>query len=189
MSGHSKWANIKRAKGVNDAKRAKIFTKLSRAVTVAVKKGGGPDASANPVLRQAIDEARGANMPKENIERAIAKGSRGGPGLDLVELTVEGYGPGGVAFLVSSLTDNRNRTLAEVRTIFTRHGGSLGQPGSAAYIFAQNPDNPVFSITVESAAEAKKILEMVESLEDLDDVQAVLANFDIPDSILEQSAS
>lgn len=189
MSGHSKWANIKRTKGVNDAKRAKIFTKLTRAVTVAVRKGGSDDPNANSALRKAVDDARAANMPKDNIERAILKGGGGGEGLALEEVTVEGYGPSGVAFMLTALTDNRNRTLSEVRSVFTRWGGNIGQPGSSAYIFGADPENPSFTIPVDSKEEAEKVLSLVEALEDLDDVQKVYCNFEIPDEILSQLGS
>lgn len=189
MSGHSKWANIKRAKGANDAKRAKIFTKLSRAVSVAVRKGGGSDPADNPNLRKAIDDARAANMPKDNIERAIAKGGGGAGGPSLEEITLEGYGPSGVAYLVTVLSDNRNRTLSEVRNVFGKFGGNLGQPGSVTYIFGVSPENPSFTIPVNNLEDAKKVVALAEALEELDDVQKVYSNFDVPDEILSQLES
>ena len=187
MSGHSKWANIKRAKGANDVKRAKIFTKLSRAITVAARKGGNTDPEANPSLRKAIDDARSANVPKDNIERAVAKGVGGDNGQQMEEITLEAYGPLGVAILLNVLTDNRNRTLSEVRSVLTKYGGSLGNPGSAAYIFAADPENPSFTIPVEDVEASRKVLNLVNALEDLDDVQKIHSNFDIADEILEQA--
>jgi YebC/PmpR family DNA-binding regulatory protein len=134
MSGHSKWATIKRKKGAADAKRGKIFTKLIREIATAARLGGG-DADANPRLRLAVEKARAANMPKDNIERAIAKGTGTGEGAAFEEATYEGYGPGGTAILVEVLTDNRNRTVGEVRHVLTRAGGSLGDPGCVSYLF------------------------------------------------------
>jgi YebC/PmpR family DNA-binding regulatory protein len=135
MSGHSKWASIKHKKKAVDAKRGALFTKLSRAVTVAARDGGG-DPEGNPALALAIQKARDASMPKDNIERAIAKGTGADADADAFESVVyEGYGPGGVAILVEALTDNRNRTGSEVRHLFTKHGGNLGEPGSVAWIF------------------------------------------------------
>lgn len=178
MSGHSKWSTIKRDKGVNDAKRGQLFTKLARAITVAAGKGGG-DSETNVYLRRAIEEARAQNMPKDNIERAINRAGGGMGGRELEEITLEGYGPFGVAFMVLAVTDNRNRTLSEVRGVFSRFGGSLGQPGSAAYIFGPDPQNPSFTITLAEPEEAKKILSLVDCLRELLDVQKVYANFDV----------
>src|SRR5438067_13146730 len=133
MSGHSKWHSIKHKKAVVDARRGKLFTKLARAITVAAKEGGG-DAEGNPALALAVQKARDASMPKDNIERAIAKGTGEGADADALEAVMyEGYGPGGVAILVEALTENRNRTSAEVRHTFSKNGGSLGEPGPAAY--------------------------------------------------------
>jgi YebC/PmpR family DNA-binding regulatory protein len=135
MSGHSKWASIKHKKAAVDAKRGQLFTKLARAIQVAAREGG-PDPAGNAALATAIDKAREASMPKDNIERAIAKGSGAGADADSFEaITYEGYGPGGVAVLVDALTDNRNRTGSDVRHIFSKHGGSLGEPGSVAWVF------------------------------------------------------
>jgi YebC/PmpR family DNA-binding regulatory protein len=135
MSGHSKWASIKHKKAVVDARRGQQFTKLARAITVAAREGGG-DPDANASLANAIQKAREASMPKDNIERAIAKGAGTGADADNIETVVyEGYGPGGVAVLVEALTDNRNRTGADVRHLFSKHGGNLGEPGSVAYLF------------------------------------------------------
>src|SRR3954454_10051252 len=135
MSGHSKWASIKHKKAIVDSRRGKLFTKLARAITTAARDGGG-DIDGNPSLALAVQKAKDASMPKDNIERAIAKGTGEGADADALETVMyEGYGPGGVAMLVEALTDNRNRTGADVRHAFTKHGGSLGEPGSVAYLF------------------------------------------------------
>ncbi len=134
MSGHSKWSTIKHKKAAQDAKRGKIFTKLIKEITVAARLGGG-DPAANPRLRAAIEAAKAQNMPKNNIERAIKKGTGELEGVSYEEVTYEGYGPGGVAVLVETITDNRQRTVAEVRHIFAKRGGSMGEPGSVAWIF------------------------------------------------------
>ena len=134
MSGHSKWATIRHKKGAADAKRGKIFTKLIKEITVAARTGGG-DIEANPRLRQAVLKARSSNMPKDNIDRAIKKGTGDLEGADYVEIAYEGYGPGGVAILVDALTDNRNRTAADVRSIFSKGGGNLGESGCVSYLF------------------------------------------------------
>jgi YebC/PmpR family DNA-binding regulatory protein len=135
MSGHSKWSSIKHKKGAADAKRGKLFTKLARAITVAARDGGG-DPDGNAALATAIQKARDASMPKDNIQRAIDRGAGVGSDAEAIERVVfEGYGPGGAALLVEALTDNRNRTSAEVRHAFSKHDGSLGEPGSVAWIF------------------------------------------------------
>ena len=135
MAGHSKWAGIKHKKAIVDARRGKLFTKLARQITVAAREGGG-DVDGNPALGLAVQKARDASMPKDNIERAIAKGTGEGADTDAIETVVyEGYGPAGVALLVETMTDNRNRTGSEVRHAFAKHGGSLGEPGSVAYLF------------------------------------------------------
>ncbi|MFN3693874.1 MAG: YebC/PmpR family DNA-binding transcriptional regulator [Ignavibacterium sp.] len=134
MSGHSKWATIKRKKAALDAKKGKIFTKLIKEITIAARQGGG-DPAGNPRLRLAIDNAKAENMPAENIERAIKKATGELEGVTYHELTYEGYGPAGVAMLVEVATDNKNRTVAEVRHIFSKHGGSLGETGSVAWMF------------------------------------------------------
>ena len=135
MSGHSKWHSIKHKKAVVDARRGQQFTKLARAVTVAAREGGG-DPDGNPALALAIQKARDASMPKDNIERAIAKGTGEGVDADQIETVIyEAYGPGGVALLIDALTDNRNRTGADVRHILSKQGGNLGEPGSVAYLF------------------------------------------------------
>jgi len=134
MSGHSKWSTIKRKKGAADAKRGKIFTKLIRELSTAARIGGG-DPDTNPRLRLVVDKAKAANMPKDNIARAIAKGSGGGEGESYDECVYEGYGPGGVAILVEALTDNKNRTVGEIRHVLSKHGGNLGASGCVAYLF------------------------------------------------------
>jgi len=134
MSGHSKWSQIKRQKGVADAKRGQLFTKLAREISVAARQGGG-EPEANFRLRLVVQKARDHNMPLENIERAIKRGIGGTEGASLVEITCEGYGPGGMAILVQAMTDNRNRTLAEIRNLFTRSGASLGESGCVSWIF------------------------------------------------------
>lgn len=134
MAGHSKWANIKHRKGAQDAKRSKIFQKITKEITVAVK-AGGPDASSNPSLRLILDKARAANMPKDNIERAITKASGGAGGDNYDEIRYEGYGPSGIAIMVDCLSDNRNRTAANVRAAFNKRGGNLGENGSVSYLF------------------------------------------------------
>ena len=135
MAGHSKWAGIKHKKAIVDARRGKLWTKLARAITVAAKEGGG-DVKGNPSLALAVQKAKDASMPKDNIERAIAKGTGAGADAENYEdVLYEGYGPGGVAMLIEALTDNRNRTGAEMRHLLTKHGGNLGEPGSVAYLF------------------------------------------------------
>ncbi len=134
MAGHSKWSTIRHKKAAQDAKRGKIFTKLIKEITVAARLGGG-DPAANPRLRAAIESAKAQNMPKSNIERAIKRGTGELEGVAYEEVTYEGYGPGGVAVLVETITDNRQRTVAEVRHIFAKRGGNLGEPGSVAWIF------------------------------------------------------
>ena len=135
MSGHSKWASIKHKKAIVDSRRGAQFTKLARAITVAARDGGG-DPDSNATLENAIGKAKAASMPKDNIERAIAKGTGEGVDADQIETVLyEGYGPGGVALLIEALTDNRNRTSADVRHAFSKHGGSLGEPGSVSYLF------------------------------------------------------
>jgi YebC/PmpR family DNA-binding regulatory protein len=137
MSGHSKWAQIRRQKGVNDARRGQIFTRLGREIIVAVREGGSGDPAANFRLRMAIQHAREANMPMENIERSIKRALGGGDGAAIEEITYEGYGPAGTAVLVQVMTDNRNRTVAEIRNVFSRNGGNLGENGCVDWLFEQ----------------------------------------------------
>ncbi|MBN2644087.1 MAG: YebC/PmpR family DNA-binding transcriptional regulator [Desulfuromonadaceae bacterium] len=164
MAGHSKWANIKHRKGAQDAKRGKMFTKLIKEITVAAKIGGA-DLEANPRLRTAVDNAKGNNMPKDTIDRAIKKGIGELDGVNYEEGTMEGYGPGGVAVLVEILTDNRTRTVADVRHAFSKHGGSLGVDGSVAFqfdrkgllTFAKEVDfDSLFEAALEAGAEDVK---------------------------------
>jgi len=244
MAGHSKWANIKHRKAAQDKKRGKIWTKLIREVTVAAREAGG-DPDANPRLRLAMDKAFGANMPKDTVDRAIKRGAGGDDGANYDEIRYEGYGPGGTAVMVDCMTDNRNRTAAEVRHGFTKHGGNLGTDGSVAYLFTKRgvisfqpgtDEDAVMDVALESGAEdvvvnddgsldvittpedftavkdaltaagfdtqvaevtfdaatqaelgqetAEKLLRMVDTLEDLDDVQEVYHNADISDEIM-----
>ena len=251
MSGHSKWSSIKHKKGAADAKRGKLFTKLSRAIIVAAKEGG-PDPGANLALQNAIEKARSYSMPKDNIERAIARGAGAtADGESYETVTYEGYGDGGVAVFVEALTDNRNRTAAEVRHIFAKNDGNLGTTGAVAWLFERKgvvivaggsvdedelmlvaadggaedvqqdgscyeviaaPDDfasvraaletagipfesaeltmlPKTTVAVEDESTAKKLLRLMDALEENDDVQAVYANFDIPEGILEAVAA
>ena len=155
MSGHSKWASIKHKKGAADAKRGKVFTKLIREITVAAKIGGG-DPTGNARLRAAIQAAKAENMPKDNIERAIKKGTGELEGTSYEEVNYEAYGPGGVAVLIDCLTDNKNRTVADLKHAFDRHGGSLGSPGCVSWIFVKKG----LMVFDKSAAEEEKILEL-----------------------------
>ena len=246
MAGHSKWANIQHRKGAQDKKRGKLFTKLIREITVATRVGG-PDLSSNPRLRLAIDKGKAQSLPKDRIEKAVKKGSGDVDGEDYFEVTYEGYGPGGVAVMVKCLTDNRNRTVSEIRHGFSKHGGNLGADGSVGYMFKMvglisypvgidedtvmeaaldagaedvvtNEDasidvltDPASFSTVNDAlqaaglesemaeitmradlssslevADAEKMIKLLDTLEDLDDVQNVYSNADISDEVLAQ---
>ena len=165
MSGHSKWAQIKRSKGVADAKRGQVFTKLGREIAVAVREGG-PNPEMNPRLRLAVDRARAANMPLDTIDRAIKRAAGGGEGTQLDQVSYEGYGPGGAAILVDVLTDNRNRAVAEVRNAFTRGGGSLGEAGCVAWLFDQRG-----LLTVETDGSDPEGVELLAIDAGADDVQ------------------
>lgn len=251
MSGHSKWSTIKRQKGAADIKRGQTFTKLGNAITIATREGGGSDPASNFKLRLAIDQARAANMPKENMQRAIDRGMGKGGAQALESVTYEGYGPGKVALLVEAATDNRNRTTSEVRNVIERSGGAFAGPGSVSWMFADEGVIVVpkggrsiyefLDLAIEAGAEdvaeagdmievytkpnslesvkkvlmekgltidsaeiskkptttmaigdvdvAKKILDLMEKLESLDDVQKVHSNFDIPDEIVPNSAN
>ncbi len=189
MAGHSKWANIKHKKARQDAKRGKIYTKLIREITVAARMGGG-DPADNPRLRLAVDKALGANMPKDTIERAIARGAGGQDESNVEELTYEGYGPGGVAILVEVMTDNRNRTVAEVRHAFSKHGGNLGTDGSVAYLFNRRgvvsfapgaDEEQIMEIALEAGAEdidleADQSISVVTPWEQLSDLVDALSS-------------
>lgn len=159
MAGHSKWSNIKRKKGALDAKRSKIFSRLSKEISVAVKQGNGSDPDYNPRLRLAIQNAKGANMPKDNIERAIKKGSQ--DGADFQEVSFEGYGPHGIAIFVECLTDNNHRTVANVRAIFSKYGGNLGTHGSLSFLFDHKG---VFEIKMEDEINLEDLeLELIDA--------------------------
>ncbi|HET9461349.1 MAG TPA: YebC/PmpR family DNA-binding transcriptional regulator [Gaiellaceae bacterium] len=247
MSGHSKWSSIKHRKGAADAKRGQLFSKLSRAIIVAAKEGGA-DPAGNLALQNAIEKARSYSMPKDNIERAIAKASGAdAEGSSFETVIYEGYGPEGVAVLVEALTDNRNRTASEVRHLFAKHGGNLGTTGAVAWQFERKgvvlvpadgvdeeallmtaaeagaddveldgssfvvtsppeamsavrtavegagltPESvelamvPKVTVAVDDESTARKLIRLVEGLEEADDVQDVYANFDIPEALLE----
>ena len=245
MSGHSKWATIKRKKAVTDAKRGKVFTKLIREITVAARDGGG-DPAFNPRLRLAVDTAKAGNMPADNITRAIKKGTGDLEGVNYEEIAYEGYGPGGVALYIEALTDNQNRPVAAIRHILTKNAGSLGTTGSVGwqfdrkgmiYLEGEHLEEALFDLAIEVGADdvvqndretvvitnaenfhevqgqlknsgikmdravlswvpkneievgvddAKKLLKILESLEDCDDVQQVSSNADFDDKILDQ---
>ena len=162
MSGHSKWHTIKHKKGALDAKRGKLFTKLIKEVTMAARTGGG-DPDSNARLRKAISDAKGANMPNDTIDRAVKRGTGELEGVSYDEITYEGYGPGGVAIMVDSMTDNRNRTVAEIRHIFSKNGGNMGSSGSVSYLFdkkgyivvdkAAKSEDELFELVIEAGAE------------------------------------
>ncbi|MFP6565235.1 MAG: YebC/PmpR family DNA-binding transcriptional regulator [Myxococcota bacterium] len=193
MSGHSKWSTIKRKKGIADAKRGKIFTKLIREIQTAARIGGG-EIDSNPRLRLVVDKSKSANMPKDNISRAIKKGIGGSETEAFEECVYEGYGPAGVAVLVEALTDNKNRTVGEIRHVFTRHGGNLGASGCVAYLFDKKGTIEVDPAAVDSdtlmeaalEAGAEDFVESGESLEvhtavaDLETVKAALEARQIP---------
>jgi len=176
MSGHSKWATIRHKKAAIDAKRGKLFTKLIKELTIAARVGGG-DPEANPRLRSAVDSAKAANMPADNIKRAILKGTGELPGTSYDEVSYEGYGPGGVAVLIDSLTDNRMRTTPEIRHLFTKHGGSLGEPNSVAWMFEKRGHLAVSP----SAVEEDRLMELVLEA-GADDLQRDGDRFDVSTS-------
>ncbi|MGI9585803.1 MAG: YebC/PmpR family DNA-binding transcriptional regulator [Acidimicrobiia bacterium] len=240
MAGHSKWANIKHRKGRQDAKRGKLFAKLIKSIESAAR-NGGPDIGANPTLATAVQKAKDNSVPKDNIDRAIARGAGDVDGVDYIEAFYEGYAAGGIALYVQILTDNRNRAASDVRSTFAKNGGNLGEPGSVGYLFEQKghilasgDEDTVMMAALEGGAEdvtadgvqwevvtdpsdlqsvrseleaadvviessdvtylpttsvpvdasgAAGVLRLVDALEDLDDVQAVFANFDIPDEV------
>lgn len=186
MSGHSKWSQIKRAKGVADVKKGALFSKLAKAISLVVREGGSGDPDLNAKLRFAIEKAKASNMPNDNVQRAIQSGLGAAAGQGLEEIILEGYGPSGVAVMCRVVTDNRNRTFPEVRRIFQDHGGSLGEKGSAAYIFNPDPQNPIFTVPLADEKAAKQILALIDDLENHDDVNEVWSNFDISDEILQR---
>ena len=181
MSGHSKWSTIKRKKGAADAKRGKIFTKLIKEITIAAREGGG-DPSANPRLRLAVDNAKASNMPADNIDRAIKKATGELEGVTYLELTYEGYGPGGVAILVEAATDNKNRTVAEIRHLFSKNGGNMGENGSVAWMFDKKgiitlptqdkSEEEIMDIVLEAGAED------LQTEEDFFEIQTALESFE-----------
>ncbi|MEN2984043.1 MAG: YebC/PmpR family DNA-binding transcriptional regulator [Dictyoglomaceae bacterium] len=188
MSGHSKWANIKHRKAAADAKKGKLFSNLSKEIIIAAKQGGG-NPETNPRLRAAIERAKEANMPKENIERAIRRGTGEIPGATYEEVVYEGYGPGGVAIMVEVVTDNKNRTASEIRRIFTKHGGNLGEAGCVSWIFEEKgsifidkdsvkDEDQLLSDALEAGAEDVKIdpdsIEIVTSPQDFSSVKNIL---------------
>lgn len=187
MSGHSKWATIKRKKASIDAKRGKIFTKLIKEITIGAREGGG-DINGNPRLRLAVDNAKAANMPMDNIERAIKKATGELDSVQYVELNYEGYGPGGVALYIECVTDNKNRTVAEVRHILSKHGGSLGETGSVSWMFDRKgiitlqiqdkTEDEIFEIILEAGADDLQIednfYEVTTSMENFEQVRKAL---------------
>ena len=198
MSGHSKWASIKHKKGANDAKRGKLFSKIIKEITIAARMGGG-DEAANPRLRTVLLKARSANMPKDNIDRAIKKGTGELEGVSFEELTYEAYGPGGVALLIECLTDNRNRTAADVRNILTKHGGNMGEAGCVAYLFQRKgvvgidageyTEEQVFEAALEAGAEDvtadEENIEVVTPPDSFEDVVNALSTAGIDHSYAE----
>lgn len=185
MAGHNKWSKIKRQKAVTDAKKSSIYTKMAKTIMVAVKTGGGSDPNTNFRLKSAIDKAKEFGVPKNNIERAIEKGVGKGEGDNLKEITYEGYLPGGVAVMVFTATDNTNRTLSDVRTIFTKAGGSLGSTGSVAYLFQKEGEElvPMHTIEISDEESAQVIMKALYALDDNDDVIDVVSNFDLSDEL------
>jgi YebC/PmpR family DNA-binding regulatory protein len=187
MSGHSKWSSIKHKKAAKDAKRGKIFTKMIKEITVAARMGGG-DINANPRLRTAVTTARASSMPNDNIERAIKKGTGELEGVSYEETTYEAYGPAGVAIMVSVLTDNRNRTVAEIRNVFNKHGGNLGESGCVAWMFSKkgvvtvdksaSAEERLFEVALDAGADdisdAGEVYEVTVAPEKLEDVKAAL---------------
>ena len=177
MAGHSKWNNIKQKKGSEDKKRAKAFTKASRVITLAVKEGGSSDPATNPTLKTAFDSAKSINMPKDNIVRAISRGAvslgeaKVSAGQAYFEVTYEGYGPSGVALIIDIVTNNKNRVAAEVKNLLGKHGGSLGEPGSASYAFSSGKPN--FTVPVK---DKKRLHQLLDELGELEDVVGVMHN-------------
>ena len=174
MSGHSKWSSIKHKKGAADAKRGKIFTKLIKEITVAARMGGSGDVDANPRLRTAVQAAKAENMPKNNIERAIKKGTGDLEGVNYEEILYEGYGPGGAAVLVESLTDNKNRAVADIRYIFNKNGGNLGENGCVAWMFSKKG----YIVSEKAAADEDQIMEIAIDA-GAEDVREDNGNFEI----------
>lgn len=175
MSGHSKWHNIKRKKEITDSKKSKTFSKVSRLITVAARQGGG-DQDSNPALRLAVQKAKEARMPNENIERAIKKGTGELAGESFEEVVYEGFGPFGGAVMTLCLTDNLNRTVSEMRNIFSRFGGNLGTKGSASYNFDENKE-AMYTVDITSSEQEQKVFDFLDAIEDQDDVSEVFHNY------------
>jgi transcriptional/translational regulatory protein YebC/TACO1 len=173
MSGHSKWSKIKHQKGAADVKKGRVFSQLSKLITIAVREGKSGNPDENPRLRMILEKARQANLPKDNVNRAIDRGLRKGSEGALAQVTIEGYGPGGVAVMATAMTDNQNRTRSDIRQIFERRGGSIGEPGSVGYIFAAGA--PSYTISV-SGPDVVAVKNLLDELEDHDDVEVVLHN-------------
>jgi len=177
MSGHNKWSTIKHKKAITDSKRGKIFSKISRLISVAAKeKGGDPDS--NPRLRTVIDKARGMNMPKENIERAIKKGTGQLEGVQIEEITYEAYGPSGIALIIEIITDNRNRAIAEIKHILNKFGGKLAETGSVKYVFDRQGEEwiPKYPIEIIDEKTKTQLEKLFEALDDNDDIQEIYSN-------------
>lgn len=172
MSGHSKWSTIKHKKAVEDAKRGAAFTKIAKKIQIAAKKGNSGDPEANPYLRSVLEEARSVNMPSDNVRRAIDKALGGSEGSGMEEIVYEAYGPGGVGFLITAATDNRNRTGGEIKSIVDKAGGSLGSPGSVSYLKSIQPI-PLIQL---EGDDLSKCLALIGTLEDQDDVVEVWTN-------------
>lgn len=173
MSGHSKWSKIKHQKATTDLRKGKVFSQLSRQITMAVREGKGGDPNDNPKLRMVLEKSRNANLPKENVQRAIDRGLGKGAGGTMFDVVVEGYGPSGVAVIVTAITDNQNRTKSELRALFERFGGSTGEPGSVAYIFASG--TPSYTIPL-SGSDAVTVGRLFDALDEQEDVQNVRHN-------------
>jgi YebC/PmpR family DNA-binding regulatory protein len=200
MSGHSKWHSIKHKKGALDAKRGKLFTKLIKELTVAARTGGG-DPTGNARLRKAISDAKGANMPNDTIDRAVKRGSGGEGGVTYEEITYEGYGPGGVALLIEAMTDNRNRTVAEIRHLFSKNGGNLGEAGSVGWMFDKKgyivvektakPEEELFDLAIEAGADDVRDdednFEIITSPENFETVQSAIKSAGIEPQVAEVS--
>ena len=200
MSGHSKWHSIKHKKGATDAKRGKLFTKFIKEITVAARSGGG-DPDANARLRKAVLDAKAGNMPNDTIDRAIRRGTGAETGIHYDEITYEGYGPGGVALLIEAVTDNRNRTVAEIRHVFSKNGGNLGEAGSVGWLFekkgyivvdkAAKPEEELFEIAIEAGADDVRDdednFEIITSPEKFESVQSAIKSAGIEPHVAEVS--
>ncbi len=176
MAGHSKWNNIKHKKGAEDAKRGKVFSMLAKQIKSAVKEGGSGDPSSNATLRPILDKARAANMPKSNIQRAIDRGlGKSSSGTQLQEVVYEGFAPGGVGVMIEAITDNANRTSADIRFLLSKHQGSLGSPGSAGYLFTREEGEykPSMPMTLEDPTQIKQLEQLMDALREHDDVEDV----------------